>query len=131
MEHEPAAVQVHDDAGPRALRPVEPDRHAVGVEVAHLGDVLARLGERSGAVGRAGRHDVVALGPHRGLGGRGLDRGAGLGEQRHQRVSSASRPLSRTKQAANPRRTRRTIRGRDTTWWRTDAAASAYATKTR
>ena len=85
LKHEAAAVEV-DDQPVRVGRPqgaVEAAPHAVGVDLADLGDLLARLlGGQAQGLG-AGRGDVVPLGPHRFGRVRLRDGATGVGEENH------------------------------------------------
>ena len=60
VEHEPTAVQVHDETREGPGRGVEPGRYAVRVDVLDRRDLLPLRGEGLGPVRRAGGGDVVA-----------------------------------------------------------------------
>ena len=100
VEDEAAAVQVHDHAVGGAVRAVQPAADAPGVDIAHLGDVLARLGGGELAGLAAVRGDVVAVGPDRRQLGGLVDGPLRLRVENHrfdlpaQRCISASRPTA-------------------------------------
>jgi hypothetical protein len=81
VEDEPPAVQVDHDGIAGADGAVEPHRHAVGVQVAHVGDVLARLTGRRGSGLSPRRVDVVAVGPDGDLTGDQLEGTPRLGKE--------------------------------------------------